>query len=320
MESLNRMKKRFISELQPGEAVDDLFVLAEKAVLQKKDGDNYLNLVFSDRTGRMRGVVWDQVDRIQRLFNTGDVARVKATVGEYRGALQLIVKDMAVVETASIDYADFITASERNIEALLERVIALTESFTDSHLQELLRAFWRDDDFVRQFKAAPAAKMMHHAYLGGLLEHTLSMAVLADRIAGHYTGVNRDLLVTGALLHDIGKIKEFRYDSVIDYSDEGRMLNHITLGVQLLEEKIRALPDFPAEKALLLKHMVISHHGSRDLGSPEPPKTIEAVLLNYIDEIDSKIHGIRDFMNRENSEAPWTAYHRLLERHFYRGK
>jgi 3'-5' exoribonuclease len=314
------MKKRFISELQPGEAVDDLFVLAEKAVLQKKDGDNYLNLVFSDRTGRMRGVVWEQVQRVQTLFEAGDIVQLKASVGEYKGALQFVVKDMTPVAKEAVDFSDFITATERNVDVMFERLVALTESLTDSHLKELLRAFWKDEALVKQFKAAPAAKKMHHAYLGGLLEHTLSMAVLADKIAGHYTGVDRDLLVAGTLLHDIGKIREFRYDLAIDYSDEGRLLNHITIGVQLLEEKIRTLPDFPAEQALLLKHMVISHHGSRDFGSPEPPKTIEAVLLNYIDEIDSKVQGIRDFMHRENTEAPWTAYHRLLARHFYRGK
>jgi 3'-5' exoribonuclease len=210
-------------------------------------------------------------------------------------------------------------ATTRNIDTMFERVVALSDSLSPVYLKALFDAFWEDDAFVEKFKAAPAAKQMHHAYLGGLLEHTLSMAVLADKIAGHYKGVDRDLLVAGALLHDIGKIREFRFDSHIDYSDEGRLLNHITIGVWMMEEKIKTIPNFSEEKALLLKHMLISHHGSRAFGSPEPPKTIEAVLLNYIDEIDSKIQGIREFMGRENPEEPWTSYHRLLERHFYKG-
>jgi 3'-5' exoribonuclease len=161
---------------------------------------------------------------------------------------------------------------------------------------------------------------MHHAYIGGLLEHTLSMAVLADKIAGHYNGIDRDLLVSGALLHDIGKIREFSYDMGIDYSDEGRLVNHIAIGLQMIEEKIRTITSFPEEPALLLKHMVISHHGSRELGSPEPPKTIEAVMLNCIDEMDSRVQAVREFMGKEDSGETWTSFHRLLGRHFYRGE
>ena len=188
------------------------------------------------------------------------------------------------------------------------------------YLRELFEAFWHDEKFVNQFIHAPAAKQMHHAYIGGLLEHTLSMALLVDKIAGHYGGIDRDLLLAGAILHDIGKIREFEYNSKIDYSDEGRLVNHIVIGIQLIEEKLGVLNDFPKEHAILLKHMIISHHGSREFGSPEPPKTIEAVLLNYIDEIDSKVNGIRDYMAAEDPNETWTSYHRLLERHFYKGK
>jgi 3'-5' exoribonuclease len=146
------------------------------------------------------------------------------------------------------------------------------------------------------------------------------MAVLADKIAEHYKGIDRDLLVSGALLHDIGKIREFTYDIGIDYSDEGRMVNHIVIGLQMIEEKMRTIASFPEEPALLLKHMLVSHHGSKELGSPEPPKTIEAVMLNHIDEMDSRIQAIREFMEKEDPGETWTPFHRLLGRHFYRGK
>jgi 3'-5' exoribonuclease len=160
---------------------------------------------------------------------------------------------------------------------------------------------------------------MHHAYIGGLLEHTLSMALLCERIGGHYAGIDMDLLLCGAILHDIGKTRELSYRLSFDYSDEGRLLSHIVIGLEMVDAKIRQIDGFPKPLADLLKHLIVSHHGSRELGSPEPPKTIEALLLNHIDEIDSKVNAIRDFMQREDGSANWTPYHRLLERHFYKG-
>ena len=161
---------------------------------------------------------------------------------------------------------------------------------------------------------------MHHAYIGGLLEHTLSMALLVERIAGHYSGIDLELLLAGAIFHDIGKIHEFDYQLSIDYSDEGRLLSHIIIGIQMVDEKLKQVDQFPLEKERLLKHMIISHHGTREFGSPEPPKTLEAVLLNYIDEIDSKVNGIREFMASEEPGAGWTSYHKIFGRHFYKGK
>jgi 3'-5' exoribonuclease len=174
---------------------------------------------------------------------------------------------------------------------------------------------------VQNFKKAPAAKNMHHAYLGGLLVHTASMVFLADKITEHYGGggIDRELLIAGAILHDIGKLREFTYDYKIDYSDEGRLLSHIVIGLKMIDEKLIALQNFPKDLEVLLKHLVVSHHGSREFGSPEVPKTIEAVLLNYIDEIDAKVNGIRDFIAKEDSDEGWTSYHRMLGRQFYTG-
>jgi 3'-5' exoribonuclease len=203
---------------------------------------------------------------------------------------------------------------------MFQRLVKITESLTTPYLKKLFDAFWKDKEFVRKFKTAPAAKKMHHAYIGGLLEHTLSMTSLADKVAGHYSGIDRDLLVSGAVLHDIGKIDEFEYQFKIDYTDEGRLLNHIVIGIKMVDEKLSGIEDFPEDRIFLLKHMMVSHHGAREFGSPEPPKTIEAVLLNYIDEIDSKVNGIRDFMAAEDPNETWTSYHRLLGRQFYKGK
>ena len=316
------MKKQFINSIKTGDIVDDIFVLSEKNLAQKKDGNNFLNISLSDKTGIIKGVVWNNVDQISAKISAGDFAGVKGKVTEYRGSLQLVIKNIEACSADSIDPSDYLPESKFNRDDMFERLLKFTETIETLYLKNLLEAFWNDDEFVFKFKRAPAAKKMHHAYIGGLIEHTLSMARLADKIAEHYQyiGIDRDILITGAILHDIGKISEFDYKVKIDYSDEGRLLNHIVIGVQMIEEKLRNIKNFPEEQALLIKHMIVSHHGTRDFGSPEPPKTIEAVLLNYIDEIDSKVNGIREFIDREDPGEKWTSFHRLLERFFYIGK
>jgi 3'-5' exoribonuclease len=314
------MKKSFIDQLNAGDNVDEIFVLAEKSMARKRNGENFLNLTLADRSGQMKGVVWDNVETIAGSVQSGDFVRLKGGVSEYRGMLQLVVKELAPCAADQVDPADFLPATGRDVEQMFARLTEITAGLTDTDLRDLFARFWADEALVEQFKKAPAAKMMHHAYIGGLLEHTLSMTLLAEMLAGHYKGVNRDLLIAGTILHDIGKVREFAYSTRIDYTDEGRLVSHIVIAVEMLQKKLDQLEDFPREKADLLKHMIISHHGSREFGSPEPPKTIEAVLLHYIDEIDSKVNGIREFLAAEDPAESWTSYHRLLERHFYRGK
>jgi 3'-5' exoribonuclease len=263
--------------------------------------------------------VWDNVDTIAGVVQAGDFVEITAAASEYRGVLQLVVKSMAPLPADAVIPADYLPATTRDVDQMVIRLRALTDTISSGPLKRLMTVFWNDEDLVRKLKKAPAAKHMHHAYIGGLLEHTLSMGILADRIAGHYGGVNRDILIVGVVLHDIGKVRELSFDHRIDYTDEGRLLSHIVLGLEILEEKLQKVEDFPAALASLLKHMIVSHHGARDFGSPEPPKTIEAVLLNYIDEIDSRVKGIREFMAQEDKGSAWTSYHRLLERHFYKG-
>lgn len=313
------MKKQYAGSFKAGDKVDDVFVVFEKILAQKKDGSNYLGITLSDRTGKIKGVIWDNVDKISSGINSGDFVNVKGNISEYKGSLQAVVKNIELLPSDSVDPSDFLPITRHDIDSMFERVIKLSDSIEDKNLKELLEAFWKDSEFVEKFKKAPAAKMMHHACIGGLLEHTLSMSLLADRIAGHYKGIDRNILIAGAILHDIGKIKEFEYDIKIDYSDEGRLLSHIVIGLGMIDEKIKGIKEFPDNLSLLLKHMIVSHHGTRDFGSPEPPKTIEAVLLNYIDEIDSKVSGIREFMASEETGGNWTKYHKILERHFYTG-
>jgi 3'-5' exoribonuclease len=316
---MEKAKKKFVGDIAAGDGISEIFVLAEKNMAHKRDGNPFLNVVLADNSGQIKGVVWDNVAQIASGVSAGDFVRVTAQAGEYRGMLQLVVKSMSAVSAVDVAPEDFLPASTRDADKMFERLKALTDSITAPALRSLMDACWNDADLVRRFKRAPAAKKMHHAYLGGLIEHTLSMALLADKVAGHYSGVDRDLLIVGAVLHDMGKIRELTYDVAIDYTDEGRLLSHIAIGLEIVQAKIQSLAEFPPEQAALVKHMIVSHHGAREFGSPEPPKTIEAVLLNYIDEIDSRVNGIREFMAADDPDAPWTAYHRLLERQFYKG-
>ena len=318
------MKKQFVNSIKAGDSVNDIFILSDKALAQKRDGNNFLNITLSDKTGSIKGVMWDNIDETVTGITSGNFVNIRGKISEYKGALQLIVKSISQVSSDSVNPSDFLPATSRNIDDMFMHILKITGSIETSYLKELFERFWNDDEFVSGFKTAPAAKKMHHAYIGGLLEHSLSMAILTNKIVNHYSeyykGINKDMLIAGAILHDIGKIREFDYKYSIDYSDQGRLLSHIVIGIEMIDEKLRKIKDFPEEQALLLKHMIVSHHGVREFGSPEPPKTIEAVLLNYIDEIDSKLNGIREFIASEDPDETWTSYHRLLERHFYTGK
>lgn len=310
-------KKLFVSMLKDGTHIDAVFVITRKTVGVKKNGDQFLSFTFGDKTGNINGVAWDNVDEINQAAEPGDFASISAKVSQYNGSPQLVVSKMVKISPDQITPLDFIASSSRNPDAMFERLQKLTRAMQTPYLKDLTEAFWNDSEFVRKFKTAPAAKRMHHNYIGGLLEHTLSMAILIDRIAGHYSGVDMDMLLTGAVLHDIGKTREIGFDYRIEYTDEGRLLNHIVIGISMLDAKLAQVPDFPADQANLLKHMIVSHHGYREFGSPEPPKTIEAVLLNYIDEIDAKVNGIRDFIQSHPSNDNWTPYHKMMERQFY---
>jgi 3'-5' exoribonuclease len=306
--------------LRAGQKIDGIFVARDKQQAFKKDGDPYLTLVLADRSGDVTAVVWNNVRAANNAFVQGDYVRVRGSIGEYRDSLQVVVRHLERVDPAEVEAKDFLPATERDVDQMLDQLVQISKTVENEHLSRLLAAFFDDKVFVDLFKTAPAAKKMHHAYLGGLLEHTLSIVRLIQAVSGHYKGVDKDLLVAGGILHDIGKVYEFSYETHIDYSDAGRLLNHIVIGVEMLYTKIAGIADFPKDLALVLKHMIVSHHGTRDFGSPEPPKTLEAIILNYLDDLDAKVMAVRAFMEKEDPEATWTSYHRILDRFFYKGK
>lgn len=313
------MTKIFVKEIQDRAQVDSIFLVKDKISAMAKNGKPYLTLRLMDKSGEIEGRVWDNADEVAATFDKDDFIAIRSKASVYMGKMQLIVALLKRVPDAAVNLADFLPESTRSIDEMISELDNLLESLNTPYLRRLMAAFREDEPFMALYRSAPAAKGMHHVYLGGLLEHSLSVASLVDRIIPQYENLNRDLLVVGALLHDVGKVREMAYSRAFDYTDEGKLLGHITIGVEMIHEKIMAFDDFPPDMAMLLKHMILSHHGQYEYGSPKRPKTIEATVLNYLDDMDSKINGIQTHMNKElDNGARWTAYHRLYDRYYFR--
>jgi 3'-5' exoribonuclease len=311
--------KVFVSEIRDRTQVDSVFLVKEKISSLARNGKPYLTLHLMDKTGEIEGRVWENVDSLGSLFEKDDFIAVRAKATVYLGKMQLIVADLSRVPDQEVHLPNFLPEGERAVAEMLAELTSLVATCADGNLRRLLLAFFGDADFLELYSKAPAAKGMHHVYLGGLLEHSLAVARLVDVIAPLYPSLNRDLLLAGALLHDVGKVREMTYLRSFDYTDEGKLLGHISIGVEMVNEKLAAMGDFPAETAMLIKHMILSHHGQYEFGSPKRPKTIESTVLNYLDDLDSKINGIRTHMKKElASQSRWTAYHRLYDRYFYK--
>lgn len=314
------MKNVFASQIQERDWVDAVFLVRDKIVGMAKNGKPYLTLKLMDRTGEVEGRIWDRVDELSPQFERDDFVRVAGKASVYLGKMQLVIQELVRLDDRTVDLADFLPVAERPVDEMVADLKARVATLQDPHLRTLLQAFLDDTAFLDAYSRAPAAKAMHHVYLGGLLEHSLAVASLADDIARRYPGLNRDLLVAGALLHDVGKVDELRYARSFEYTDVGKLLGHIVIGVELVEEKVRGIPGFPRELAIVLKHLLLSHHGQYEFGSPKRPKTLEAVVLNFIDDLDSKINGVRTHIVKEQeSESAWTQYHRFYDRYFFKG-
>ena len=313
------MKKKCVADIKDRDLVDAVFLVREKILAMAKNGKPYLTLKLMDKSGELDAKVWDHADEVGLLFEKNDFLAVRAKASVYLGKMQLILSELKRVPEEEVDLADFLPETDRDINLMVEELTALVASLQDPDLSRLLNGFFGDAELLAQYRVAPAAKGMHHVYLGGLLEHSLAVAKLVDAMMPLYQGLNRDLLIAGALLHDVGKVREMTYMRSFDYSDEGKLIGHITIGVEMLQERINALPGFPVELGMLLKHMLLSHHGQYEYGSPKRPKTMEATILNYLDDLDSKINGIRTHIRKEpDNPSRWTSYHRLYDRYFFK--
>lgn len=313
-------KKLFIENLKAGDKISSGFLVSEKNLTYSQKGAPYLNLRLKDKTGEVEGKVWDNANEWDSQFKKGDIINVYGRVMSYKNNLQVSVLELKRLTDDQIDLADYFPSAKQSADGMLAELMTYLEKVQTPCLKNLLKAFFEDEETRTLFKKAPAAKEFHHVYLGGLLEHTLSVVRLLDMTIQHYQGVNSDLLLTGGLLHDIGKIYEYEYDRLVQYSDEGRLIGHIVMGVEMVDAKIAEIDGFPKTLAMELRHLILSHHGVLEFGSPKRPKTLEALIVHHIDDLDAKVNAFQTFVDdAPEDETNWTPFHRLLERYIYKG-
>jgi 3'-5' exoribonuclease len=291
------MKDIFIADLasyEEGKLFDSFFLLLSKQQRTTKTNKPYLNLIFADKTGQVEARVWDPADpRIARDVDQGDIVKVRGCVSLFDGKLQMKVDQLRKAAPAEASRTDMLPATTYDVETLWAQLQGFVASFTDPHLKLLLKTLLKDEGIGGKFREAPAAKQLHHAWLGGLLEHVVSLLTLADRVAPHYPILHRDLLLTGVILHDIGKLQELTWESGFEYSVEGVLLGHIQMGYELAAKTMDALPDFPPRLRTLVLHMILSHHGKLEFGSPKLPMTPEALALSFLDDFDAKMMAVQ---------------------------
>jgi len=316
-------KTRFVKDIKEGEPVRDLFLVANKALLTSNAGKPYLSLQLRDRTGQIEGRVWDRAEEIGKRFERDDVVEASGTAIAYQGRVQLKVHDVRREEGAARDLSEYLPVTRKGIEPLWAELQRFIREVKDRDLKALLSAVFPDPpetDVARRFRQAPGGKTMHHDYIGGLLEHTVSVAGICRMLSAHYEGVDADLLLAGAMLHDLGKVHELSYEGAFEYTDEGRLLGHLYMGAEFVDRVCASLPGFPQEKTMLVKHMILSHHGELEYGSPKRPKTLEAILLHFVENMDAKVTAFQDAVAEMREGVRWTDYQRMFERCLYAGK
>jgi len=309
--------KTLFPQLEENQSIDDIFICSGKTVREDKNGNKFLLLKLMNSSGVISAVKWRADDALADAFEQGQIVKATGTVkmSNYRKTLEIDIRDIfPVTDTSQIDLAELLPSSPCDLGEMKAELAAIRESITNTYMMVLLDEIF-SEDLYRAYCQAPAAKGFHHNYIHGLLEHSISVCHVASAIADQYPDVNRDLLVTGAILHDIGKTVEFNYTTSIDYSDSGRLLGHIVLGEKIVADAIARLETFPEELALQLLHMILSHHGEKEYGSPIRPKTPEAFILNHADDIDAKANVFQK--KRAESDEPWSEFNRPLDRFLY---
>jgi 3'-5' exoribonuclease len=319
------MSRRTIDQLRDGDALDEIYLASDKQLRANKNGNLYLQLEIRDRTGGLSARMWNAGENVFRTFENGDFVHCDGKVQNFQGTLQVVLNHIEKVEHQKIELADFLPHTPHDVGKLAEKLRTFLLRLDSPHLRALAECFLMDDALVRAFCACPAGVKLHHAYVGGLLEHTVTMMEIAEKLVPFYPGVERDLVLMGLFLHDIGKTRELTFARSFGYCDEGQLIGHISIGVEMLTEQLPKVEEltgepFPRELLIRLKHMILSHHGTLEHGSPKVPMTPEAMLLHAIDLMDTRMHMVlRDLKEDRNNQTAWTPYNVTLGRRFYKG-
>ncbi len=309
------MKTPYIADLQPDQTATGIFLVTSKDIRQKKSGDPFLSLVLADKSGEIDAKMWDNVAEVMDTFERDAFVRVRGLPQIFQNKLQLTIHKLQALPDSEVDFSDFFASSSRNPDEMWTELNGYIDGMQNPHLRGLLRALMDDPEIARRYRVAPAAKSIHHAWRSGLIEHVLSLCTLAVATAKHYPGIDQDLLLTGVILHDIGKIYELSYERSIGYSTEGQLLGHILIAMRMVDDKARLVPGFPPKLLTLVQHLIASHHGTLEFGSPKVPSFPEALLLHHLDNLDSKMEAMRHWAEKDaRIEGHWTGYHAALER------
>jgi 3'-5' exoribonuclease len=319
------MDRRYINQFTERDNIDQVFLVADKQLRANRNGNLYVQLRLSDRSGSVTGMLWNATDAIYNSFENGSYLRVQGTTQLYNGSLQMIVTRVDRVEASTIDEADFVTVRSAELDQLAARLAEMLRGMKNVHLRSLAECFLIDEEFMSKFTSAPAGVKNHHAHRGGLLQHVVSLMEVCAVVAPRYPEIDADLLLIGAFLHDAGKIDELSYERDLGYTDEGQLIGHLVMAVSLLKDKVRETEKltgeaFPRELSLRIEHMIVSHHGEYEFGSPKLPMTLEAIALHYLDNLDAKIYSVGQMLKEDmNSESPWTSFNQSMGRKFYKG-
>lgn len=321
-------KTQFVKDLKDKDSVSASFLVKFSALGVGKTGKPFMNLVLMDKTGEIEARLWDEADRYVSQAVRDAFIAVEGRCQLYQGRRQIVIHKIQVLREDEVILKEFIAEGELNSDHLYDQLLSYVSSLEDPYCKALAEAVFKEDrDIVDRMKRAPAAKSVHHAYLGGLLEHVVSITGILDQLSRHYGKVlDRDLLFLGGFFHDIGKLWELSYDRVTDYTTEGKLIGHLVMGVEFVDRKIREieaqpgrLPGlFPEEKKILIKHLILAHHGQLEFGSPKRPKCLEALVVHMIDDLDSKMNAIRCFIEKDETPGRWTGLSRQYERYFFK--
>lgn len=318
------MSRQFINTIQPQTSIDEVFRVTDKQHRANRQGNMYLLLQLSDRTGTISGMRWNADARIYESFQKGDFLKIQGAAQLHNGQLQLIVNQLQLVDPLELNLEDFDQLDRGRVDQLWEELGEMLESFHNEQLKSIGMAFYRDPKIERLFKIAPAGVKNHHAHAGGLLTHVTELMRLAHLISTRYLHIDRDLLLLGAMLHDIGKLEELSFEGELTYSDPGQLIGHLVQGVQMLDRKIVEAEHqlgtaLDQQLVWRLQHMIVSHHGQLEHGSPRVPMTLEALVLHYLDDLDAKVNAATEFIRADrNSDSPWTAFSTTLGRKLYK--
>jgi 3'-5' exoribonuclease len=310
--------KTFIRDFVTNQTVSTTFLVKAKEYRNKKSGGQYLTLLLADRTGEISGHWWDNFEETAETFDVDDVVFARGLVVVHRNRMQLTVHRMRLCEAREYHLTDYFPTTKYDVEEMFAEVMQMVRGFANAHLRQLLENIFADEITVQKFKRAPAAKTMHHPYLGGLLEHTLSLLKLAHKVGSHYEGIDLDLLQTGAILHDFGKIDELSYERGTNYTNDGQMIGHLAMETIMVSDHIKQIPDFPEELRRHLLHLLLTHHGKLEYGSPKLPATPEALMLSYLDDLDSKVEAMQRLMAEPHANGDWSRISPMFERPIYR--